>query len=221
LVGQWRGSSHSEKSVFNVPVEVTIAPDGTFQAGEYDPVTNRFSGRLRIENGRVRYSQRRDTGFLALYEARDKDILTGRISGRRDDGSTAAYVVYLERQTSHDPPPLPGDLNIVSPVSTVPAERAAYSGKWSGRMDNGVDQILVVEEVADASVRIVFSHNGQSAGWVRVRGSFVDGGGIECSSQPGSVPRLNLHYRLLDDGRLAASADVGGQVMRGYLTKAP
>src|SRR5262249_7043781 len=67
LVGQWRGSTHSEKSVYNIPVEVTIAPDGAFQAGEYDPVTNRFTGRLRIENGRVRYSQRRDTGFLALY----------------------------------------------------------------------------------------------------------------------------------------------------------
>ena len=148
LVGQWRGSSHSEKNVFNIPVEVTIAPDGTFQAGEYDPVTNRFSGRLRIENGRVRYSQRRDTGFLAFYEVRDRDILTGRISGPRDDGSTAAYVVYLERETSREPPPLPADLKVVSPVPTVPAERAAYSGKWSGRMDNGVDQILVVEEVA-------------------------------------------------------------------------
>jgi hypothetical protein len=76
---------------------VSIALDGTFQAGENDPVTNRFNGRLRLDGGQLQYSQRRDSGTLTFHTANGKEMLTGRVSGPRDDGSTYSYVVYLER----------------------------------------------------------------------------------------------------------------------------
>ena len=75
---------------------MTVSPDGTVQIGENDPVTNRFGGTLRIQDGRMQYSQRRDSGGLALHEGGGKRMLVGRVSGPRDDGSTFSYSVYVE-----------------------------------------------------------------------------------------------------------------------------
>jgi hypothetical protein len=99
LAGKWRGSYRGDKGVFNIPLEVTISPDGTFQAGENDPVTNRFDGTLRIQDGGVQYSQRRDSGRLTFYEAGGKRMLAGRVSGPRDD-ETFSYAVYLETEAT-------------------------------------------------------------------------------------------------------------------------
>jgi hypothetical protein len=99
LAGKWRGSYRGDRAIFNIPLEVTVSPDGTFQAGENDPVTNRFNGTLRIQDGGVQYSQRRDTGTLTFYEAGGKRMLVGRVSGPRDDG-TFSYAVYLETEAT-------------------------------------------------------------------------------------------------------------------------
>jgi len=260
LAGRWQGSYRVEEGVFDFPLEVTVSPDGSLQVGENDPVTNRFTAKVRIESGRLQYSGGRESGTLALHEGAGKRMMAGRVSGLRDDGSgSVAYLIYLESDTSSpraspaptaqpvpgsqpptsrpsptpaqtaaaaprpglaigSPPPLPADLRVAPPDAAVSREFAGYSGRWSGRMDNGVDQVLVVEEVQQVGTVMVFSHNGQPPGWVRIRGTFA-GGALEFSSSPGSEPRWSLRYRLQSDGTLAASAEIGGQIMRGRLTK--
>ena len=54
-------------------------------------------------------------------------------------------------------PPLPNDINIVSPSSALPKEIAVFSGKWIGRWSWGGDAILVVEEIQDTWAKVVYS----------------------------------------------------------------
>jgi hypothetical protein len=54
--------------------------------------------------------------------------------------------------------PLPNDINIVPPAPNLPKEIAAFSGKWEGTWDSGLDSILVVEEIHDTWAQVVFAH---------------------------------------------------------------
>lgn len=145
LVGTWRGSYRGERSPFDIPVEVTIAPDGTFQAGDNDPVTNRFSGTLRVQDGKLQYSQRRDSGTLALHEAGGKRMLVGRVSGPRDDGSTFSSSLYLEAASTPvaataPPAPAPPAISALAPAqgsfSTVDAPVWKRGDEWTFRWES-------------------------------------------------------------------------------------
>ena len=42
-------------------------------------------------------------------------------------------------------PPMPPDLRVVPPPTSVPRENAKFSGRWVGKWDDALDHILVVE----------------------------------------------------------------------------
>jgi hypothetical protein len=93
LAGRWRGSYRVQN--FDVPLEVTIRENGSFEAAENDPVTNRFGGTFRVEDGKLAFTQRNDTGTVTLHEGGDRRILAGQIRGSR--GSPPAAVSYAIR----------------------------------------------------------------------------------------------------------------------------
>ena len=50
------------KTDIDTPLEVIIRDDGSFEASENSPVTNRFRGTVSIRDGQVVYAQRNDSG---------------------------------------------------------------------------------------------------------------------------------------------------------------
>jgi hypothetical protein len=135
VAGTWRGYYRSRNDAFDVPLEVSLRPDGTFQAAENDPVTNRFSGRVRVQSGRLAWSQNRDTGTLTLHEDGGRRILVGPFGGPRDDGGTFAADLWLEggppapaaRPTAYAPAPAPGALAPAPGPRWPPAVRDAFA----------------------------------------------------------------------------------------------
>jgi hypothetical protein len=95
--GQWRGSHRPSGGVFDIPLELTVSPDGMFEGGVNDPVTSPFGGHVRIVDGWVHLSAGSDSGRLGLYYVGAKHVLAGTVSGPREGGQTASYAVYLER----------------------------------------------------------------------------------------------------------------------------
>ncbi|HSE94266.1 MAG TPA: hypothetical protein VLD61_00150 [Methylomirabilota bacterium] len=100
LAGVWRGAYRLGQGVFDIPIELVIRADGSVQAGEYDPVVNRFSGTARVADGRLDLSLGRDRGTLTLHEGDGKRVLAGDLAGSRSnpDGGTriVRYPVRLE-----------------------------------------------------------------------------------------------------------------------------
>jgi hypothetical protein len=94
LAGLWRGSYRMEGSLLDVPFELTIAADGSCQAAENDPVTNRFHRTVRVKDGGLDYSGDRERGTLTLHEGRGRRMLAGTIA--QTDGPS--YAFYLEAQ---------------------------------------------------------------------------------------------------------------------------
>ena len=93
----WRGGYRMNLSgnEFDVPLEATIRADGSVEFGENDPVTNRFRGTLRVQDGRLAYSRGNDSGILILHESGGKRVLSGTVTMVRG-GSTSSYTVRLE-----------------------------------------------------------------------------------------------------------------------------
>jgi hypothetical protein len=116
LAGIWQGFYRDDKG-FEVPLRLNVKPDGSFEATEDDPVTGRFRGTVRIEDGRVRYSRGNDTGILTLHEGGGNRVIEGHVAGKReglpDRPGAAPYTVnYLVRlepasvKTSSSPTPI-------------------------------------------------------------------------------------------------------------------
>ena len=84
LAGFWRGAYRADQGEFDIPLQVVIEPNGSFEAGENDPVTIRSRGTLSIRERRIACSWGRDTGVLTLHEGEGKRIVTGHVSGPRD-----------------------------------------------------------------------------------------------------------------------------------------
>jgi hypothetical protein len=117
------------------------------------------------------------------------------------------------------PAPLPSDLHIVPPTSgAVPAQRAAFSGSWTGTLDSGDRHTLVVEEIEgdDAVIVVAFA---TPPGWVRVRAGF-DGPVLKFTLSPksGSRPAL-VAYRVEADGSLTATMELEGRIVRGRMSR--
>jgi hypothetical protein len=94
LAGVWQGSYSQNASLLDIPIEVTILPDGKFQVAENVPVTNRFSGMVLVKNGGLEYSGNRDRGTLSLHEVAGRRMLVGQIAAPEG----AAYSIYLQGQ---------------------------------------------------------------------------------------------------------------------------
>jgi hypothetical protein len=102
LAGSWQGSYRIDQREFDIPLQVVIEPNGSFETAENDPVTIRSRGTLSIREERIAFSWGRDTGNVTLHEAEGRRILAGHVSGPRDSPagappSTFGYTVRLER----------------------------------------------------------------------------------------------------------------------------
>lgn len=97
LAGAWRGSygGNFGGNDFDIPFEATIGTNGSVEFGEYDPVTRRFRGSVKVQDGQLAYTSENDSGTLAFHEGGGKRVLFGRVSGPRQ-GSTASFMVRLE-----------------------------------------------------------------------------------------------------------------------------
>ena len=103
LAGAWRGFYRNPDSI-EIPAQLVVREDGSFEAIEGEPVRNRFRGNLQIREGRVTYSSRSDTGTLTLHEAGGRRMLLGSASGQRTGSpgtppTTFRYSLYFETAT--------------------------------------------------------------------------------------------------------------------------
>lgn len=96
LAGTWRGAYRmlGGATSFDIPVEFTLRPDGSFEANENDPVTNRFTGTVRVLDGKLAYSQRNDRGTLSVHESDGRRTIFGQVGG--PPGSPSTYTLRLE-----------------------------------------------------------------------------------------------------------------------------
>ncbi|MBI3455468.1 MAG: hypothetical protein HY002_06745 [Candidatus Rokubacteria bacterium] len=100
LAGTWRGFYRNPDNI-EIPAQLLVREDGSFDATEGDPVRNRFRGSLQIREGRVSFSTRNDTGTLTLHEAGERRLLVGSGGGKREGPpgtppTTFSYSLYLE-----------------------------------------------------------------------------------------------------------------------------
>ena len=133
LAGTWRGSYRVAEGNFDIPIEIAIRADGSFEASENEPVTNRYRGTLRIQDGKLTYSQRNDTGTLTLHEGSGQRFLAGHVTGQREGVAgappyTMNYAVRLESivpsaATTRAPAP-----------SSLPASAASLKGIYRGSL---------------------------------------------------------------------------------------
>jgi hypothetical protein len=86
VAGTWRGYYRQRENVFNVPLRLEVSTNGSFEAFENDPTTNRFQGWLNVRDGRVTLLQNRDSGTLTLHQDGGRRLLTGSLGGPRDWG---------------------------------------------------------------------------------------------------------------------------------------
>ncbi len=136
LAGTWRGYDRDEKG-FELPLEVIIKNDGSFEAAEDEPVTNRFRGTLSIRDGQILYSTRNDTGTLTLHEGGGTRVLAGDASGRREalpdkpgaSRYTVTYSIRLQAPAAETAGAAP--TASASPPSQTAAKPAAPQGDSS------------------------------------------------------------------------------------------
>jgi hypothetical protein len=83
LAGTWRGYFR-DGSPFALPLQFTVAENGTFEGAIDAPVTSRARGSLVIRDGRIAYTRGPDTGFLTLHQQGNQRVLDGTISGTRE-----------------------------------------------------------------------------------------------------------------------------------------
>jgi hypothetical protein len=125
-------------------------------------------------------------------------------------------------------PPMPPDLRVVPPPTSVPRENAKFSGRWVGKWDDALDHVLVVEiEIQNdqaTEVIAVYSWGVSGAlgvgfpGWTRVRGRIEDG------ALRLELPRVQARvvYTMQPDGTLVGEYWRGEKITsRARLTRMP
>ena len=53
--------------------------------------------------------------------------------------------------------PLPREIEIVPPPSDLPPEVAAFSGRWEGNWESGLESILIVEEIDREKAKVIYA----------------------------------------------------------------
>jgi len=115
--------------------------------------------------------------------------------------------------------PLPPGIKIVPPTGGMPTRWAAFSGKWTGWWEDGIEHVLVVEEVRETEALVIYGWGPSpsrsfDAGWRREHGTF------ECESLVLRLPRpAVVSYRLRPDGKLEGWYIWNGGVSRAVLVK--
>jgi hypothetical protein len=106
---------------------------------------------------------------------------------------------------------LPPDAKVNAPASSVPAQQAAFSGKWQSVWDQTLPHILVVERVTPGGVEVVYAwgHSmqwGMSPGWQLAKGQFQDERTLVVT-----LPRpAKVTYIMQPDGTLDAAYEWAG-----------
>lgn len=116
---------------------------------------------------------------------------------------------------------LPGNIAIVQPGDSIPAEIRNFSGKWYGIWDDILKHILVVEQIsAQDDVAVVYGYsaapslNIQKAGWTRIKAKF-DAGSLKGTLGNGAV----VTYKLQPNGTLEATWEQKGAISHATLKK--
>jgi hypothetical protein len=96
---------------------------------------------------------------------------------------------------------VPADARVTPPEPTVPSERAKFSGRWSGTLDNGIDHALVAEQVyADDAMLLMSLGLLRGPTWEWRKASFQHGALVTVT--PGGT---SVAYRFQPDGSLRAT----------------
>lgn len=113
--------------------------------------------------------------------------------------------------------PLP-ELNIVNPPPGVP--NAEFVGVWTGRWDNVLPHVLVVEELLGVEAIIVYAYGSAPVwriyepGWFRAKARFLEGGILEVPTRQGGRATYQMHGK-----RLKATYEAPGAFSRAWLDK--
>lgn len=194
-------------------VRILGRPDGTSEwterHGQFEVLIRQLEYRGRGLFVRI---NRADLKVLALGAMREGGFQACRqaVLGGPAVAQTVPVTVSL-------PVPIPSDLRITLPASSVPSSRAAFSGVWVGKWDNVLDTALVVQEFTTLGVSGIYAWGTAASwridrpGWSRISGRFA--GPDELHVQMGSILVV---YQMRSDGRL--DGVFGGQA-RTTLTK--
>ena len=117
--------------------------------------------------------------------------------------------------------PLPPDVNVQTPVPSVPKEIAAFSGKWVGRWDGRLDGTLVVEKIEGRNAILVYSWGSVPEwqivpGFTRVRGTFGDDNVLRASLRTG----VKVSYTLTPGGTLKGRYERGDLISSAEFKRA-
>jgi hypothetical protein len=103
--------------------------------------------------------------------------------------------------------PLPPDLSIETPGSSVPAEDAAFSGAWgNGAWSGNIPTALIVEQIAaDGTAEAIYArgaaeHPEVGAGWRRMQGRIKDHCLTLQLPDPMSPAGYRIQYRVIAPG---------------------
>ncbi len=113
--------------------------------------------------------------------------------------------------------PLPDDAAVVKPEASVPAEQAAFSGKWKGLWDGRIDSRLVVEEITSGKADVIYAW-GQvgnvSPGWHRYEAT-LEGGTLKFNTSRPST----IRFKLRPDDTLDARYTWSGGLSKAIFTR--
>jgi len=118
--------------------------------------------------------------------------------------------------------PLPPDLTVQAPASSVPKEIAGFSGKWVGNWDGTLDGTLVVEQIQDREAIMIYSWGTAAAwginrpGFQRVRGTFGNDNVLRATLGNGA----KVSYTLNPSGTLNGQYELRGAITPGLFKRA-
>lgn len=100
--------------------------------------------------------------------------------------------------------PLPEDVKVVAPKSDLPPGIRAYSGKWSGVWNNGLEHVLVVEKIDFPNVEAIYATGELPSGEIE-SGFRRTNGRIEDGQLNLFLGATRIWYILQPDGSLEAN----------------
>jgi len=200
-------------------VEAGLTPMEALQSATLNPA--RFLGKEQefgtVEEGKMADLVLLDANPLEAISNTQKIhavVVNGRLLDRAALDTLLAQAEAAATQ-SHVPP-IPQDVNVVTPVADVPRSVAAFSGQWAGPWENTLDHVLVVEKIAGRNVTFIYSWgiapawNITRPGFERVTGIVDDADVLRGTLSNGA----EVAYRLSQDQQALA----GEYVLRGRTT---
>lgn len=202
-------------------MRATIGNDGKLHVGGgaftliKDGNEYTLEGHLNLQPGRAKHKWSRSGVDLSAVPATTTTQTTASLA------PWPPYQAELlpHRSKSPNAAALPGDVKIVTPTAAVPAELAAFSGRWDGWMcrDWACSTKLAVEELHAKGGTIVYAFANEMRGNYHERMPAVFQNG-ELTAQ--SVRNFTVAYSVRPDGNLdAIYFGGGGEWASGVLTR--